>query len=164
MSVVAVKIYKDKIEMAADSIIVHGEADKTPIGKGKIFEINDVIVGTSGYASEGVMLSLFLENHKPLAATERDIMAFMLEFQEWKNKNGNDFRLQNSYLIAYKGKAFYVNDNYIAEVDNYFAIGYGHQYAEAALYLGHNAKIAIEAACALCCYVSDPIVVKYMDK
>ena len=102
--------------MAADSIVVHGEADKTPIGKGKIFEINNVIVGTSGYASEGVMLSLFLENHKPLAATERDIMAFMLEFQEWKNKNGNDFRLQNSYLIAYKGKAFYINDNYIAEV------------------------------------------------
>ena len=40
MSVVAVKIYDKEIIMSADSIIIHGESDKTPVGRGKIFEVN----------------------------------------------------------------------------------------------------------------------------
>ena len=165
MSVVAVKIMDKCITMAADSIIIHGEADKTPIGKGKIFDVNNMIIGTSGYASEGIYLSLFAENHAPLDATERAFAEFMAEFSNWKNKEYNASpTIENSYLIIFKSKCFYVSGGYIAEVNDYFAIGYGHQFAEAALYLGHQPEEAVKTACALCCYVAEPIVSKTVRK
>ena len=72
MSVVAVKVYDKEIIMSADSIITHG-SDKTPVGRGKIFEVNGMLIGTSGYASEGIHMALFAENHTPLAMDEREI-------------------------------------------------------------------------------------------
>ena len=165
MSVVAVKVYEKSIIMSADSIIVHGEADKTPIGKGKLFDINGMIIGTSGWASEGVYLSLYAENHTPLSATERDVMKFFAEFGAWKVKEfGESCKIENQYLIAYKGKCFNVGGGYVAEVNDYFAIGYGHQYSEAALYLGHSPQEAVKVACDLCCFVDGPIVTKTMER
>ena len=165
MSVVAVKLYEKSIIMSADSIIVHGEADKIPVGKGKIFDVNNMIIGTSGWASEGVYLSLYTENHTPLDATEREIAKFIAEFAMWKNKEfGESCKIENQYLIAYKGKCFYVNAGYIAEVNDYFAIGYGHQYCEAALHLGHSPQEAVKVACHLCCYVDGPVVTKTMER
>lgn len=164
MSVVAIKVYDNKIVMSADSITIRG-GDMTPIGKGKIFEVNDMIIGTSGYSSEGSMMMLFAENHTPYDASEKSMVEFMLEFNEWRNKNwGTHAGLENSYIIAYRGKAFYVHQNYIAEIVNFFAIGYGADYAEAALYLGHTPEEAVQAACALCCYVAEPIITKTMYK
>lgn len=165
MSVVAVKVYEKSIIMSADSIVIHGEADKTPIGKGKIFEVNGMIIGTSGWASEGVYLSLYAENHSPLTASERDMAKFIAEFGAWKAKEfAETSQIHNSYLIAYKGKCFYVAGGFVAEVNDYFAIGYGHQYCEAALYLGHDPAEAVKAACHLCCFVDGPIMTKSMAK
>ena len=165
MSVVAVKVYEKSIIMSADSIIVHGEADKTPIGKGKLFDVNGMIIGTSGWASEGVYLSLYAENHTPLSATERDMMKFFAEFGAWKAKEfGESCKIENQYLIAYKGKCFNVGGGYVAEVTDFYAIGYGHQYSEAALYLGHSPQEAVKVACDLCCFVDGPIVTKTMTK
>ena len=59
MSVVAVKIYDKTITMSADSIIVHGEVDKTPVGRGKSFEVNGMLIGTCGFAHEGRRFNLF---------------------------------------------------------------------------------------------------------
>lgn len=158
MSVVAVRVLEDKITMSADSIIIQGEADKTPVGKGKIFNINKMLIGFSGLASEGMYMSLFAENHTPLTATERDMMQFCIDFSEYKYKiTGNRF-IENSYFIAYEGKCFLINNNYIAEIKDYYAIGYGHEYAKAALYLGHSTHNAVKVACALCCFVDEPIV------
>ena len=165
MSVVAVKIYEKDITMSADSIIVHGEADKSPVGKGKIFDVNGMIIGTSGYASEGMYLSLFAENHTPLEATERAMTEFIGEFAEWKYvKYGVSRSIENQYLIAFKDKCFYVSGNYVGEVHDYFAIGYGHQYSEAALHLGHSPQEAVKVACDLCCFVSEPIITKTLAK
>lgn len=164
MSVVAVKIYDNSIVMSADSIILHGEADKTPVGKGKIFDINGMLIGTAGYASEGVHLSLFAENHTPLAPTDRAFTEYMNEFKIWRAAEfGAEKKLFNQYLIAYKGKCFYVGDDYIGEVTDFFSIGYGHQYAEAALYLGHPPEEAIKVTCALCAFVDGPVVTKTMN-
>ena len=48
MSVVAVKIYDKEIIMSADSIIVSGWQDKTPVGKDKMYEINGMLIGSAG--------------------------------------------------------------------------------------------------------------------
>lgn len=164
MSVVAVRVSENNITMSADSIIIHGEADKTPIGKGKIFNINEMLIGFSGYASEGLYMNLFAENHTPLAATERDIMQFCIDFSEYKYKLTGNRIIENSYFIAYKNKCFLISGNYIAEIKDYYAIGYGHEYAKAALYLGHSPHDAVKTACALCCYVDEPIITLTLDK
>lgn len=156
MSVIAVKIYDNQIVMSADTITVRGQ-DKTPVGKGKLFSINNMLIGSSGYASEGVFMSLFAENHKPFDATERDIAQFMAEFAAFKSGLTGDSSLENSYLLAYKGKVFYFNQSYIGEVKDFYAIGVGQDYADAALYLGHTPQEAVKVACALCCYVAEPI-------
>ena len=82
MSVVAVKVYDKEIIMSADSIIVHGEVDKTPVGRGKIFEVNGMLIGTSGLASEGIHMALFAENHTPLSMDDRELTKYMHEFTE----------------------------------------------------------------------------------
>lgn len=166
MSVVAVKVYDKEIIMSADSIIVHGD-DKTPVGKGKIFEVNGMLIGTSGFASEAVHMALFAENHTPLAMDEREITKFMYEFMSWRIKEfGVDPKteFQNSYLIAYKGKVFYCNAGYIGEVNDFFAIGAGEAYAKAALYLGHSPAEAVKVAAALNCFVAEPVITKSITK
>lgn len=166
MSVVAVKVYDKEIIMSADSIIIHGEADKTPIGNGKIFEVNNMLIGFSGAAGEGVLFTLFAETHAPSEATERAMVEFLMEFNDWRGSKGfgRGKPIENSYLIAFKDKCFYMGGDYVAEVKDYFAIGYGHKYSEAALYLGHSPAEAVRVACELCCYVAEPIVTKSLPR
>ena len=162
MSVVAVKVYENEIVMSADSIIVHGEADKVPVGRGKIFEVNGMLIGSSGLASEGIHMALFAENHTPLEMTDREITKYMNEFYTWREKEFGATCEDgtNQHLIAYKGKVFYCNHGYVGEVTDWFAIGVGQNYASAALYLGHSPAEAVKVACALNCFVSEPIITK----
>lgn len=165
MSVVTVKVYDKEIIMSADSIIVHGRDDKTPVGRGKIFEINNMLIGTCGYASEGIHMALFAENHTPLSMTDRDLTRWMNEFLDWRVKEfGTEKKTENEYLIAHNGKVFFINNDYVGEVENYFAIGAGEKYARAALYLGHSPAEAVKVACALSCYVDEPIITKSLAK
>lgn len=156
MSVVAVKIYQNEIVMAADPITLRGQ-DATPVGSGKLFGINGMLIGGSGLAAENVYMRLFAENHCPLDATERDVAQFLAEFSAFKYSLTGEKEITNSFLLAYKKKCFYINQNYIGEVKDFYAIGAGADYADAAFYLGHSPKEAVETACALCCYVAGPI-------
>ena len=166
MSVVAVKIYEKEIIMSADSIIVNGESDKTPGGRGKIFEVNGMLIGASGYAHEGIHMALFAENHTPLSMDDREMTKYMNEFYNWREKefgtSSEDFNTQ--FLIAYKGKVFYCSGPYVGEVNEYYSIGAGKDYAAAALYLGHSPAEAVKVACALNCCVSEPIITKSILK
>ena len=168
MSVVAVKVYKEKIVMAADSIIVHGWGDKSPVGRDKMCEVNGMLIGASGDASECTHIMLFAENHTPLEMNEREITKFMNEYRSWRIKELGlppETGLGSQYLIAYKGKVFYcAGNNYIGEVKDFFAIGAGDQYASAAMYLGHSPYDAVKVACALSCYVDEPIIEKTISK
>lgn len=51
-----------------------------------------------------------------------------------------------------------LNGLFVNKVKNYDAIGAGMDFANAALYLGHNPKEAVEVACKLSCFVSEPII------
>ena len=157
MSVVTAKVHKDKIEFAADSIITSGSFKRTNYNK--LFEINGMIVGTSGYAEEGAFMRYYAETHKPASASEKDILKFFVEFQAWKLDAGCTISdCGNTYLFYYDGHLFEVNQMHIEEVEDFAAIGAGRDYAYAALYLGHSAQEAVKVACELSCYVSEPIV------
>lgn len=164
MSVVAAKVYKDKIVMAADSIVVHGYSKRTDGDFSKIDEINGMIVGGTGYCQEQSLMWHYMRTHKPEAATEKEVLAFMVEFSTWQKTMSGNTEIENTYLLAYDGHLFYINGLLVYEVSEYAAIGAGEDFANAALYLGHTPKEAVKVACELSCFVAEPILEYTMAK
>lgn len=159
MSVVAVKVYKDKIQIAADSIIVYGEnSKKTDSTFSKLVKVNNMVIGSAGVAEESSLMAHYADTHKPLAANEKDILSFIIEFSQWKSGIVGDSKIENDYIIVYDGKAFFIQGMLVFEIDNYDAIGAGMDFANAAMYLGHTPKEAVKVACELSCWVAEPIV------
>lgn len=163
MSVIAAKVYKDKIIMAGDSIIVKGDSKQTDLSFTKINKINDMIVGGCGIAEELSLLWIFMSTHKPAAATEKDVLEFFTEFSFWKS-NITTSLVENSYLLAFQGHLFEIEEFFITEVKKHAAIGAGEDFANAALYLGHSPQEAVKTACALSCFVAEPIIEFEMNR
>ena len=163
MSVVAAKIYNNKIYMAADSILVYGSSKSTNGNFAKINYINDMIVGGCGYAEEISLLWHYMRTHKPESATEKDILDYFVEFSKWKKDYSGNGSITNTYLLAYQGHLFEVEHMFVYEIKDYVAIGAGMDFANAALYLGHSPKKAVKVACELSCYVAEPVIQYEMD-
>lgn len=163
MSVVAAKVYNDKIVMAADSIIVKG-CSKRNTGFAKIAEINDMIIGSVGAAEETSLMWHYMQTHKPASCLDKDILTFVVEFIQWKRNLVGNGDIDNTYLLIYQGHLFYIQNMFVYEVSDYSAIGAGEDFANAALYLGHEPKEAVKVACELSCYVCEPIVEYSMNK
>lgn len=159
MSVVAVKKCDKKIKIAADSIIVSGWTQVEKTSKmAKLIKVNDMIIGSSGLASEILLMENFALTHQPHQATEREVLNFFIEFNKYMADLGLG-KYTNSFILCYKGKVFIIDESFfIDEVEEYAAIGCGRDYALSALYLGHSARKAVETACELCAFVSKPII------
>ena len=163
MSVVAVKIEKDKITIGADSILVSGwtqEKDKLA----KLNEVNGMVVGDVGDAQEGALFLMYCKTRKPSEASVGALVEFMSEFQDWMTKKVGDVKLNNQYVIILDGKAFMMEGFFIKEVTDYTAIGAGMDYSLAALYLGNSVKESIKAACHLSIYCEEPINIIEVEK
>lgn len=158
MSVIAVKVYDDKIKIAADSIVVRGDYKRTDQNFSKLVKVNGMIIGGCGYAEELSLMYHYSETHKPASASEKDMLAFIVEFSKYKSDIAGSSNIQNDYIIIYDNRAFSVDSLFVSEIKNYDAIGAGMDFANAALYLRHNPKEAVEVACELSCFVADPIV------
>lgn len=157
MSVVAAKVYDDRIVMSADSILTNGYEKEPNINFAKIDEINGIVLGGVGYGDEQSLMWLYMENHQPVEPTEREILNFIIEFSKWKTNLVGEGCLKNEFLIAYKGHLFHICKFMVREIKDYIAIGAGAPYATAALYLGHDTIEAVKTACDICCFVSEPI-------
>jgi len=163
MSVIAAKVYNDKIIMAADSILVINDWSKRNTGFAKIAEINGMIAGSTGSAKEASLMWHYMQTHKPASASEKDMLTFIVEFAQWKSAiDGSN--VENGYLIAYNGHLFEVSGIFVHEISDYIAIGAGMDYANAAMYLGHTPREAVKVACELSCYVCEPIVEYSMNR
>ena len=158
MSVVAAKVYDDKIVMAADSILVKGWSKSTNGNFTKINKINDIVVGGTGEAKELSLFWHFIKTHKPAGNTEKDILSYIIEFSKWKQDLILEGLIENNYLLAYDGHLFEIENMFVYEVKDYCAIGAGEDFANAALYLGHSPREAVKVACELSCYVAEPII------
>lgn len=164
MGVVAAKVYKDKIVMAADSIVVRGRSKRIDNGIVKINKINDMIVGSTGYAQELSLMWQYMTTHKPATATEKDVLDFVIEFSRWKRDLIGSYSVDNTYLMAYDGHLFQIENMLVCEVSEWIAIGTGEGFATAALYLGNNPRDAVKVACELSCLVAEPIIEYTMQK
>ena len=163
MSVVAVKVEKDKITIGADSILVSGwtqEKDKLA----KLNKVNDMVIGDVGDAQEGALFLMYCKTRKPREASVEALVEFMSEFQDWMAKKVDITKLENQYVIILVGNAFMMEGFFIKEVTDYTAIGAGMDYSLAALYLGNSVKESIKAACHLSIYCEEPINIMEIKK
>ena len=164
MSVVCAKVYENKIQIAADSIIVSGwNSKRTDMKFSKLTKINNIIIGAVGEAQETSLMWHYMETHKPKDASEKAILDFIVEFGKWKKDYGENSRINNSYILAFDKKCFLVEESFVCNVDNYCAIGAGEDFATAALYLGHTPSEAVNVAARLSCYVAEPIIEEEMS-
>jgi len=165
MSVIAVKIYERFYEIASDSIIVRGYTKTGDNVKStKLFEENEVVVGSSGTARDIGLFRLFLKTHKPSSATEEGILDLFSEFSDWKKKKTDSYGTENVFIIGYKDKVFKFNDFYIDEVVSYEAIGAGMDYALGVLHYGGNVEDAVNAAIKLSIYCDSPAIIIRKEK
>lgn len=161
MSVIAAKVYPNRIDIAADSIIIRDDLKRNNFKK--IHRASHICVGGVGSVDEIQMFFSFVNKNEPESSTIEGILGYLKKFSDWKSQYVTDSDVQNSYLIIYKGKLFEVEGMFVQEVTDYVAIGKGEPYALAALYMGHSVKEAVQVACALSCSVSQPIVFESIE-
>ena len=162
MSVVAVRINKDTIEVSADSILVQGwtKLEKST----KLIHINDMHIGFSGTSEEGGLFKLYCATRKPEQASEGSIVNFFSEFSDWKNNKTGVSSLNNQYILIFNKKVFDIYHFDVREIVNYTAIGAGMEFALAALHLGHTSEDAVKVACDLSVYCSTPVHTYTIEK
>ena len=161
MSVIACRVSQNSFEIAADSITVRGytQTKGQTSTHSKLYEANDLVVGSVGYAEENSLFRLFVETHRPAQANEYSLLEFMAEFSDWKKKRTTTATIDNSYMIGFSGLVYTVESWHVERIKSYMAIGAGMNFALAALYLGNTAKKAVETAIELSIYCEAPILV-----
>lgn len=161
MSVVACRVDQNGFEIAADSITVRGytQTRGQTSAHSKLYETNDMVVGSVGYAEENSLFRLFVETHRPAQANEYALLEFMAEFSDWKKKRTDRGNIDNAYMIGFSGFIYTVESWHVERITSYMAIGAGMNFALAALYLGNTAKRAVETAIELSIYCEAPILV-----
>ena len=156
MSVIAVKVDSDRIRIAADSILIKDDLKRTNFKK--LFKFKDIIVAGCGSAEELSLFFKFAEEFTPDSCNIDGIRHYMQTFSDILEDYYNDRKINNDYIIIYKGHVYEVEGMFVQEITEYTAIGEGEAYALAALYLGHDVVEAVQAACKFSCFVGEPIV------
>jgi ATP-dependent protease HslVU (ClpYQ) peptidase subunit len=158
LSIAVVKVHDNIIELGADSIVVKGDTLNTRDSDAKIKSVErGFSFASAGSAMEIEMFYLFSKTRKPSGNDEENILTFFEEFREWLCKKTDISKINNSFLIVFRGKAFYFHKYYLKEVKDFEAIGAGSDFALAALYLGKSTKEAVQVACDLSIYCEKPI-------
>jgi len=148
--------------MAADSISVRGWTQRRTEKPSKLFQIDNLIIGSVGSLEEVVLLSLYCSTHKLHDDTERAVLEFFSEFASWREQRTKEYKIENDYLVGIcsnRPVVYNVCGWAISRVTDFEAIGAGMDFALAALYLGHGPEKAVETAIELCVYCEWPVQV-----
>ena len=97
MSVVAARIYDDRIEVAADTICVRGSSKMNSAEKKitKLFRFQDLVVGGVGMSEEISLFQRFMKNHTVKDLNEDGVLDFLIEFKKWKKDLVGDSDIEN---------------------------------------------------------------------
>lgn len=165
MSVVVATVRPHKITIAADSGCYSGWSI-TPTRNmkvSKLEKVNGMILGGVGYAEENQLFFDYMKTHILDVVDPEHIRSFIKEFIAYKNDLGLDKTLNNEYLLAAKGKCYYIEGMLVCEVLDSWAIGAGRDYANGALFMNATAERAVEAAITLCAFVGGAVVTETME-
>jgi len=146
MTVLAVKNYNDRIEIATDSGAFNNYRKEE--NQQKLYEVNNIVIAACGSRAISNLFYLFCSFNSPEGNEQLDILRFYNRFlKDLKdNYNNNITNIENNYFIYYDKKLYelwYNFDIKEIKVDEFSALGAGMQEAKTALYLGHSPKEAI---------------------
>lgn len=157
MSIVCCRVYKDRIEVASDSISVRGYTQSKKSACLKLFQNGGVLIAGVGDAQELTLLNLFSKSRTPANNTEAAILDYITDFAEWQEKKTGEYEISNSYIIVYGGAAYCIDEFMVERILDFEAIGAGSDFALAALYLDHDVEKAAETACELSVLCERPV-------
>lgn len=159
MSVVATRVYNDRIEIAADSQITHGMTQFSG-NDVKLFATDfGVTVGGCGTMQEVSLFKIFLRTRIPSSATEDGILDLMHDFHVWLTDHAEAAEADDPshYHLIYDGKAFAIQRYNVKPITTFDAIGAGMDYALTAMELDRSPQDAVKLACKLNIFCSEPV-------
>lgn len=161
MSVIAAKVYRDRIEIAADSIKVRWCTQQVNNSKlSKLWDVGPVVIGGVGSCQEVALMRLYSENYVPESESERGVLAFMAEFAEWMKKRADAAaKIENAYLMILGRHLFHIDGLFVEEVTSHEAIGAGMDFALASMHGGHSPEQAVATAIELSIWCAAPVKV-----
>lgn len=154
MTVAAVKVSEDKIEIGCDSIMLSGDIKNNH--SSKIREASGLMFVGAGHYQEVVMLDLFIaEKGTPKEATEANFLNFIFSYNNQKKDKGfvDDDKDPSfaEWIFVYENRVFFSSYYTVTEIKSGFhAIGAGREIAIGALAVGASVQEAIEVACEYC--------------
>lgn len=159
MSVVATRVYPNRIEIAADSQMTFGMTMQSAMDVKLFTSELGIIVGGVGMMEEISLLKIFLKTHVPAEATEDGITELMHRFRMWTLEHAelSEDWGENQYHFIVDKKAFAIHRYNVREITSFDAIGAGMDYALTALYLDRSPTEACKLACDLNIYCSLPV-------
>lgn len=167
MSVIAVRVEKNKIIIGSDQQLSRGNSYKEISNKNKpvkLHECNWVIFGAAGVLTESNILKLFLETYEPKKIIdEKSLMDFMNNFKE----RGKDYwieKVDNQYIFVVWNKVFNYWDYEVSMVDDFSAIGCGQFLAMACMSTWAWVEQALKATCKYDMFCSEPLIIKTILK
>lgn len=170
MSVVACKVTKDKIYLAADSQLTKGNYKCRGLKYNKIRKIKGLVVCVAGTCAEADMFIQYIrENEFPYR--KRDIPTFMADFYKRRDKinaklvpEGKDDISNCTFMIIMNNNAYQVSDLFVTKIVDIFAIGSGEAYAMGAMGMGATVEEAVAVACEYNIECSLPLVYMEIDR
>lgn len=166
MSVIAAKVYNDRIEIASDSQVTYDKFKRTTTGESlkKLFKIqyspdDCLIVGITG-STDGCCLFREFCNIKgaPEKAEILSIINFLKEFRDWRTEIAGETDEELFSIIVFQNKAFLIEGFSVSEIHTYSASGSGMEYAFVALDCGVSPEEAVQAAINHNTYCCGPII------
>lgn len=160
MSVVATRVYADRIEIAADSQITWGMTQTSDYNV-KLFATElGITVGGCGPMQDISLFKIFLRTRVPSSATEDGIIDLMHEFNQWLNDHAEVSTPDEedaAYHLIYDRKAFAIQRYNVREITSFDAIGAGMDYALTAMELDRSPQDAVKIACKLNIFCAEPV-------
>lgn len=161
MTVVAVKKENGVVEIAADGAVTSGwttvsNADNKLFAK--IKKVGDYIIAGSGSASDVSMLMMYSKTHLIDRNDEGGVFDWFKGFLDWRKEKVNNYGIDGSnFIIVWGDKVYYIEDFMVYEIQNYYSIGSGRDFAMAAMHMGGSVVDAVKCAIKFDSFCGEPV-------
>lgn len=148
MSVIVVKKYKDRIEIAADKQSSGTYGGTKNLDTSKLTKIDNIIFGSVGYLSHHNLMIQFLATNKLSEVNKQSMLDFIVKFQKYIKELNSENKLYNDYIFIVKKKVFFIDSYFtVEEITDNKCIGSGGKFAQVALHYGKSVSDAVRVAC-----------------
>jgi ATP-dependent protease HslVU (ClpYQ) peptidase subunit len=162
MSVIAVKKYKDRIEIASDTQVTIGWNSKEENSIAKLGKLSpDLVVGCCGDAGLFVLLREYCKTNTLRFSGESAIIEFFTKFHRYakaEHMDATDYKVdENTFILIHKHIIYAICGYYTRKIKDYYATGSGGIAAFVALDLGSSVVKAVRVACKHDIYCGLPV-------